>query len=246
MAYRGRYGRRRTTPRFSYARKGRRSGRFSGRRSSYGRRGSRSYRRGRRGYSRRPKMYKMISPYTHKKDSIRPAHQTNSNTWTNISVGGSTPNTFILYCPTARQRNGPVGAGFFPQLDYGRSAKEIYFKGYKERMSVFATSSFVWRRIVFWSTNRVANAMGPKKGGGDASVTSFYTRQMTPTENTVDFRDFIFQGTDGTDYTTNTLHHAPEKPSGPDHSESKYRRGGPTPLIPRLLCVRLLASHSSK
>ena len=153
-------------------------------------------------------MYKMISPYQHKKDTIRPAHQTNDNTWANISVGGSTPNTFILFCPTARQRNGPVGAGFFPSLDYGRSSKEIYFKGYKERMSVFATSSFVWRRIVFWSVNQVANAIGPKKGGGDASVNAFYTRQMTPTENSASFRDFIFQGTDGTDYTANTLHHA--------------------------------------
>ena len=74
-------------------------------------------------------MYKMISPYQHKKDTIRPAHQTNDNTWANISVGGSTPNTFILFSPTARQRNGPVGAGFFPSLDYGRSSKEIYFKG---------------------------------------------------------------------------------------------------------------------
>ena len=121
MAYRGRYGRR------SGLRSGRRfarRGRNTARRSSYGRRGYRSGRRGRRSYARRPKMYKMISPYQHKKDTIRPAHQTNDNTWANISVGGSTPNTFILFSPTARQRNGPVGAGFFPSLDYGRSSKE--------------------------------------------------------------------------------------------------------------------------
>ena len=45
---------------------------------------------------------------------------------------------------------------------------------------MFATSSFVWRRIVFWSVNQVANAIGPKKGGGDASVNAFLHSSNDP------------------------------------------------------------------
>lgn len=181
-------------------------GRFrGGRRRRYGRKnpGRVRTRRNRRTNRR------MISPFVKKSDTNRPAHATNDESWSPINVGGATPNTFFLYCPTGRSRPGPASSGITPDAAHARFRDTVYWTGYQERMEVRSTSSFLWRRVVFWSMNQIVSALGPKKGGADASPFTYYTRQMTPIQNESTFRQFIFQGTEGIDYTISTQHLAP-------------------------------------
>lgn len=197
--------------------------RYSGRRR-YG-----SYRRPRSGYRRRryggvrrrgfrfgrglgryrPAKKSVLSAYNNKSDTVRPAHQTNNNTATNIKVGGSNPNTFILYCPTARGRPAIKGDGTTPLAAHTRFSDRTYVSGYKESVDIWSSGPFIWRRVVFWSYQQAFSAQGPKKGGSDASAGAYHTRQMTPVENDDTFRRWIFAGTQGVDYDVRTLHQAP-------------------------------------
>lgn len=140
---------------------------------------------------------------------MRGAHNASDNPTTGISVGGSdAPNTLLMFSPTARARVNWPNPGA-PNQPHSRFAQQVYMTGYKERVSLQASAPFLWRRIVFWSSHRIPNAIGPKKGGGDASTFAYYTRQMTPIQNTVELRDLVFQGQDGIDYDARTLLIAP-------------------------------------
>lgn len=176
-----------------------------GRRRRFGRRNPGRVRTRRNRRSNR----RMISPFVKKTDTLRPAHQTNDQSWSPINVGGASPNTFFLYCPTGRGRPGNTTSGNPADLAHGRFRETIYWTGYQERMEVRATGSFLWRRVVFWSVNQIAAALGTKKGGGETSPFTYYTRQMTPITNDTTFRQFLFQGTEGIDYTITTQHLAP-------------------------------------
>lgn len=151
---------------------------------------------------------RVLSPYNNKSDVIRPAHNTNDNSRSIINVGSSTPNTLILFSPTARARPGWTNPGA-PNMAHGRFNEKIYVSGYKERVAIQSTAPFIWRRIVFWTYNQIPAAIGPRKGGSDASTTAYYTRQMTPIVNAPALRNLVFQGTDGIDYTAETLYMAP-------------------------------------
>ena len=140
---------------------------------------------------------------------MRGAHNASDNPTTGISVGGaSAPNTLVMFSPTARARVNWPNPGA-PVQPHSRFAQQVYMTGYKERVSIQAAAPFLWRRIVFWSSHRIPNAIGPKEGRSDASDFAFYTRQMTPIQNTVELRDLVFQGQDGIDYDARSLMNAP-------------------------------------
>lgn len=150
----------------------------------------------------------MISPYEHKKDTIRPHNEGTDGSWVNVNVGGAAPNTFVLFSPTARPRVPRPTIGTFAEPDYGRSQKDIFFKGYSERMTVFANSSFMWRRIVFWSYYRDIAALNTT-GTPEGSPGVRHNRQLTPYTNDQDMRDWLFKGTQGVDWTTDSMIMAP-------------------------------------
>lgn len=151
---------------------------------------------------------KVLSPYTNKRDTIRPSHAKNDKTVTTITAGGGNPNSLILYCPTARSRVKWDFPGY-PKLAHARAQDKVYFTGYKERIDVQAQTFFIWRRIVFWTYNQIDAAIGPTKGGGGNNNFGHLTRQMTPIQNTRVLRNLVFQGEDGIDFTAQTLHLAP-------------------------------------
>lgn len=152
---------------------------------------------------------RVLSKYTNKSDTLRPAHNTNNNVWTDFTIGGSSPNTMILFNPTYRQKRFMSNVAVSPDQPHQRHTTTTYISGYKERISVFSLLPCTWRRIVFWSYQRVLAAAGPLKGGAEHQVQAYYTRQMTPVENSQDLRNWIFQGTQGVDYTKETLIRAP-------------------------------------
>lgn len=152
---------------------------------------------------------RVLSPYNNKNDVIRPAHATNNNVSTAISAGGNTPNTLILFSPTFRGKRYVQNIPSAVDQPHSRHNRQIYFTGYKERIGVLATSHFFWRRIVFWSYQRVPIAGGPIKGGSEGQPQAYYTRQLTPIANTEELRNWVFRGTSGVDYTPATLHQAP-------------------------------------
>lgn len=139
---------------------------------------------------------------------MRGTHANNNKTITTITAGGGNPNSLIMFCPTAREREQWQFPGS-PVAPHARHSSKIYFTGYKERMDIQAQTFFVWRRIVFFSYVQIGVAQGPIKGGGGNKNFGHYTRQMTPIQNSVQLRNLVFQGTDGIDYTANTLHIAP-------------------------------------
>lgn len=59
-----------------------------------------------------------------------------------------------------------------------------------------------------WSHERVSASTPPIKGGG-SGVPGKRQRNIQPQANTEYFREWLFKGTQGTDYTTNTIHQAP-------------------------------------
>lgn len=113
-----------------------------------------------------------------------------------------------MYCPTARGRVHWEFPGS-PVAPHARNQETVYLTGYKERVDIQAQTFFIWRRIVFFTFLQVPNAVGPKKGGGGNNYFKHYTRQMTPIQNDATLRSLVFQGSDGIDYTANTLHIAP-------------------------------------
>lgn len=153
---------------------------------------------------------RVLSPYNNKNDVIRPAHNSNNSPIAPIGSTASQPNTLVLFCPTARQRpvleSTALGSR---ESRHGRFSDKIYLSGYKERINISVTNSCLWRRIVFWCYVTIPAAMGPKKGGSDASPYNYYTRQMTPIENSQDLRDIVFEGNQGVDYGVDTLIQAP-------------------------------------
>lgn len=152
---------------------------------------------------------RVLSPYNNKNDVVRPAHNTNNNPVTPIASTSTEPNTFILFCPTARTRPTYDSALGSRESRHGRFNDKIYLSGYKERINISAFVSFLWRRIVFWAYVQIPAAMGPRKGGSDASASTYYTRQMTPISNQLDLRTLVFEGNQGVDYDVDTLIQAP-------------------------------------
>lgn len=204
MALRSRFYRRRRMGR-SYRRRPVR--RYSRRgRSGYGRGGynRRRYRRGRRSW---------ISPYNKKRDVVKGAHDSNDNSFAPIGA----PNTFFGFCPTYMPNAVAGDTGHNHQKV--RLSKNVGFTGYQERVHIATAESLIWRRIVIWSYNRLENTAGPTKTDSDGNV--YTTRQITPLQLTEGVRAFLFRGTQGVDYTENTLH---EAPLNSDHFTVAYDR----------------------
>lgn len=179
------------------------------------RRSYRSYRkmprwrrgRGRRRYRRGPR----ISPYYNKSDVMRPAHNTTNSPFVNINVGGAQPNMFVMYCPTARSRPAAQAApnDLVPNLPHSRYQQSIDIKNYRENVTMTFDSSFLWRRVVFWTHERFTEAVGPLKGDFNLPSRQYYTRQITPLTKAPDWKNLVFAGTEGIDYDTQTMHMAP-------------------------------------
>ncbi|WGD01128.1 MAG: capsid protein [Genomoviridae sp.] len=196
--------------------------RFGRARRSYRRRPVRRYsRRGRSGYGRggynrrRPRRRRRswISPYNKKHDVIKGAHDTNDNSFAPIGA----PNTFFGFCPTYMPNLVTGDTGHNPSKV--RTSKNVGYTGYQERVHIATAESLIWRRIVIWSYNRLNNTAGPSKT--DSSGTSYTTRQITPLQLNEGVRAFLFRGTQGVDYTENTLH---EAPLNADHFTVAYDR----------------------
>ncbi len=152
----------------------------------------------------------MITSLTKKSDTLKPAHNSNANAHADITIGGDNPNTFFLFSPTARRMPRKVTtAGLRAHTPHTRNQSTIWYTGYQERMELSSTISYIWRRVVFWTHHRIPEAVGPQKIPAQEDIQHYYTRQMTPLTNTAQFRQFMFQGADGIDYNTSTLHLAP-------------------------------------
>lgn len=201
MAYRfrrsfGRRFRRRRTPvsRFYRYRSSRRNF-YGGRRRSFGR-----YRRVRR---RGP--INRVSPFDHKKDTLVGGHNTSNTTFVPIAVTDAEPNMFLGFCPTWLPHNTGAATTVGPATRHRRGQPTIFFKGYRENVNLTVQSSVIWRRVVLWSYRRVVEMQPPLKGTAPAA---YHVRQLTPISNTVAFRTWLFAGTQGIDYTVQTLHQA--------------------------------------
>lgn len=142
---------------------------------------------------------------------MRPAHSTTNQPFVNINVGGAQPNMFVMYCPTGRSRPAAQQApnDLEPDLPHARFQKSIDVTGYKDKLTMTFDSSFIWRRIVFWSHERFTEALGPLKGDFNLPSRQYYTRQLTPITKSIDWKNLVFAGTEGIDYDTQTLHMAP-------------------------------------
>lgn len=175
-----------------------------------------------------------MSPYNNKNDVIRPAHNSNNNPVTPIESTAGNPNTLLLFCPSARQRPNLDGSVMSRESRHGRFNEKIYLTGYKERININVSLPTLWRRIVFWSYVQLPVAIGPKKGGADASGNAYYTRQMTPVENTLDIRTLLFEGTQGVDYGVDTLIQAPVNTRFVHVQMDKTYRLNPNTTVPKI------------
>lgn len=201
-----------------------------GRRRSYRRYPRRGYRKNfRRGYrrnyrTRRPRRgnYRRrnwISPYNKKYDTLRSAQNSNDNSYGTIDA----PNSFFAFCPTYRSLLSPTKT--LENRTFTRESSKIGFTGYKERCLVATGVSLIWRRIVVWSYQTFNPAKPPIKGSNDST---WYGRQTTPVENTLEFRSWLFRGTEGTDYTRASTHEAPLETKNFTVSYDKTRWLNPT------------------
>lgn len=149
---------------------------------------------------RRPRY--TVSAYNKHRDTIQ-AGMPNSTT-SSAPISDGAENTFFLFCPTYLPGRSAIRARY----SHERSNERIHFTGYREKVMMKMTQSVIWRRIVVWSHERVASATPPIKGGG-SGVPGKRQRNIQPQANTEYFREWLFQGTQGTDYTSNTIHQAP-------------------------------------
>lgn len=166
------------------------------------------WRRGRAGRrTRRPR----ISPWKKKSDVMRPAHATSNSPFVNIEVGGAQPNMFVLFSPTARSRSVAQQPpnDLEPNLPHARFQKSIDVTGYKDKLTMTFDSSFIWRRVVFWTHERFSQAIGPLKGDFNLPSRQYHTRQLTPLQKAPGWKNLVFEGTEGIDYDTATMHMAP-------------------------------------
>ena len=167
-----------------------------------------------RGFGRRRRYQsKRITPYNRKHNVVRGAHETNDESFASID----SPNTFFLYCPSYLPNR--VAGDDNANSQKVRESKYVKYTGYREKVHITTSAALIWRRIVIWSYNRIPNAVGPTKT--DANGNTYDTRQITPLQNTEDWRTFIFRGTQGIDYTVDTLH---EAPLNSDHFTVAYDR----------------------
>lgn len=189
MAYRMRYGRNRRRSYRYNRRRGVRTGRIPrrSRRSSYRR----------RSYRRRPRY--TVSPFNKRKDAIRAGTSDGSSS---AAISDGAENTFFIFCPTFL----PGRSGNRPLYSHERHNSNIHFTGYREKALVKTSESVIWRRIVVWSHTRRLEAMPRLVDGGGS--TQIRQRNITPQANTESFREWLFQGTQGQDYTTQTIHQA--------------------------------------
>jgi hypothetical protein len=186
------YSKRRTR-RYTRKRGSTRRGKKFGRRYRYGK----SKRRG--GIRKRGRNW--ISPYQKKRDTVRAAHSTQSdNAWAPIG----TPNTIFGFSPTWRDRT-QITSSDNPTIE--RRSRHVGYSGYKERVLIATSSPLIWRRIVIWSYIQVDSLAPPLKK--DAAGNKYYTRNVTPLQLGPTLRNWLFRGTKGVDYTTDSVHEAP-------------------------------------
>lgn len=177
-----------------------RSKRYPSRRKTKGRKGRKRRTTNGRRYSRRSRY--TVTPYDKHQDTIQ-AGMPNS-TVSSAPISDGAQNTFFIFCPTFLPGRSAVRARYAHE----RSNSRIHFTGYREKVMMKMTQSVIWRRIVVWSHERVSVATPPIKGGG-SGIPGKRQRNIQPQANTEYFREWLFQGTMGTDYTTNTIHQAP-------------------------------------
>lgn len=166
--------------------------------------------RARKGRKRRPTNYRRyrrrsrytVSPWNKHRDIIRAGMP--DNTMTSAPISDGAENTFFCFCPTYL----PGRAAIRARYSHERSSSRIHFTGYREKVLLKMTQSVIWRRIVVWSHERVDMATPPIKGAGSGNPGTRY-RNIVPQANTQYFRNWLFEGTQGIDYSQQTIHQAP-------------------------------------
>lgn len=143
-----------------------------------------------------------ISPYDKKYDTLS-AGQVGNDTVTAAPISDGAENTFFIFCPTFL----PAKSGNRPTYDHERSASVIHFTGYREKVLIQAHESMIWRRIVVWSHEKLTAGTPPMKNQGPEGL-QYRTRNISPIPNTAALRNFLFTGTQGIDYTKQTIHQA--------------------------------------
>lgn len=152
---------------------------------------------------RRRRGYARISPYDKRHDNWVGAQSGNSQDYAQISNGNE--NTFFGVSPTWM----PGSAGVAREQRTGaymRNSDRIDFTGYRETLLITVREPVIHRRIAFWTYEELDNMRPVLKQSTTASQT--YYRNINPLTNDANFRSFLFQGTQGTDYTIATIHQA--------------------------------------
>lgn len=86
--------------------------------------------------------------------------------------------TASIYCPTWRDVQAKVvrqGLG----TEHVRTSDELYYTGFKDRMSIQCTAPFVWRRIAIWTYERYTEGI-PELLQDQGNGTQVYTRSINP------------------------------------------------------------------
>lgn len=192
MAFRPRFGRRRTGR--SYRRRGNtRSTRKTSGRGGYNRRRYRG---------RRPRMSsRRVRDIASRKKYDTVFGATSNDVQSTGSVSLKTGNNYFLWTPSWRQRRTASTD------EHVRANQDVYMRGVRDRVMVAASLSFTHRRVCFWSHRRIDEARPYVFENPDViDAPSYQRRPLTALYPNIDEElfEYLFKGTVGLDYSENS------------------------------------------
>lgn len=106
-------------------------------------------------------------------------------------------NTYVLSCPT-----------FLPVITnkvvnntrYRRNQQETFFRGVKERIYLNSSASLTWRRVCFYSYERL-NSAQPIPGTNPNTGDTYLRRNLIPFDPRTTSGELLWQGTVGIDFS---------------------------------------------
>lgn len=115
----------------------------------------------------------------------------------------------FAFCPTFRDR-----AALDEQQEIARHSANVFYKGYKELLSLRTSQPIVWRRIVFWTYDTWFSLVPwrlDRSNTGDPPET-YYARRIDHKAffgSDSGLRNMMFRGSLGIDYTSEGVVHTP-------------------------------------
>lgn len=179
--------------------------RYPPRRKRYGRR---SYRRR---YAGRKRLRRQMVNTASKKYRDTLVSRVSSDGSANSLAPIYTGLNVFGFCPTFRDRSYLT-----TNVEISRHSANVFYKGYKEIVSIRVTQPVTWRRIVFWTYDtwyslvpyRIAQATQP-----DPDVTeTYYARRADHKDfygSDSGLREMMFRGSLGQDYNAATIQFTP-------------------------------------